>query len=139
MSQVELDYLDGRVIDISTKTPRRPVNRPRVKAGDPAQIVELRKSGKSFAAIARELNISDGIIQRRFKESGEPDPVVRRLPLDITEILTFSFRAPDLYESHLREVMRRGRDNGPGDIVVYLDQTGRSMIASRLPLQICHQ
>jgi DNA-binding NarL/FixJ family response regulator len=47
----------------------------------------MRQSGKSFSSISRELGITPGIVQRRFKESGQDDPVVRRLPLDMTEIL----------------------------------------------------
>jgi transcriptional regulator len=60
---------------------------PRPKLGDPVQIAQMRKSGKSFASISRELGITQGIVQRRFEESGQDDPITRRLPLDMTEIL----------------------------------------------------
>ena len=63
---------------------------PLPRLGEPTEIAQMRKSGMSFAAIARELGISNGIVQRRFKESGMVDPISRRLPLDVDEILRLS-------------------------------------------------
>jgi hypothetical protein len=60
---------------------------PRPKLGDPVQIAQMRQSGKSFASISRELGSTQGIVQRRFDESGQDDPAARRLSLDMTEIL----------------------------------------------------
>jgi DNA-binding CsgD family transcriptional regulator len=79
-TQAEIHRFNTRVKEGDIKPPRE-------RLGDPKQIAELRKSGKSFMTIARELSLSDGIVQRRFKEAGVPDPVARRIPLNATDIV----------------------------------------------------
>jgi hypothetical protein len=49
-------------------------------------VLDMCQSGVKIATLSLARG-SDGIIQRRFKESGEPDPVARRLPRDMNEIL----------------------------------------------------
>lgn len=48
------------------------LGRPKLPHPDPARVVALRREGKSWAAIAAELNCSTGAARRRAAEEGTP-------------------------------------------------------------------
>jgi len=75
--------LKSAIIDPQAKLP----SEIRVSPEDPAEVARLRAEGLSFRKIAKQLDISVGIVERRFQTTSKPDPVARRTHLDVQDIV----------------------------------------------------